>query len=69
MFENNQIEKPDNQPLSSYRAINEEEVQDPTQKKLRNEFDSELIKKLGQPMSEQALKYIDPIAVTPEHDL
>ena len=37
--------------LSSYRGITEEERQDPTQKKLRDEFDSELIKKLGQPMS------------------
>ena len=26
--------------LSSYWAITEEEIQDPTQKKLRNEFDS-----------------------------
>ena len=26
--------------LSSYRAITEEEIQDPTQKKLRDEFDS-----------------------------
>ena len=55
--------------LSSYRGITEEERQDPTQKKLRDEFDSELIKKLGQPMSEQALQYIDPTVVTPEHDL
>ena len=39
------------------------------QKKLRDELDSELIKKLGQPMSEQALQSIDPTAVTPEHDL
>ena len=36
--------------LSSYQAITEEEIQDPTQKKLGDEFDSELIKKLGQPM-------------------
>ena len=55
--------------LSSYQAITEEEIQDPTQKKLRDEFDSELINKLGQPMSEQALHSIDPTAVTPEHDL
>ena len=47
----------------------EEEVQDPTQKKLRDEFDSKLIKKLKQTMLEQALHYIDPAAVTPEHDL
>ena len=33
--------------LSSYRLITEEERQDPTQKKLRDEFNSELIKKLG----------------------
>ena len=52
-----------------YRRITEEERQDPTQKKLRDEFDSEIIKKLGQPMSEQALQSIDPTAVTPEHDL
>ena len=55
--------------LSSYQEITEEEIQDPTQKKLRNELDSELIRKLGQPMSEQALHSIDPEAVTPEHDL
>ena len=55
--------------FSSYRAIMEEEIQDPTQKKLHNEFDSELIKKLGQPMSEQALHSIDPADFTPEYDL
>ena len=55
--------------LSSYREITEEEVQYPTQKKLHDEFDSELINKLGQPMPEQALQSIDPTAVTPEHDL
>ena len=55
--------------LSSYRAITEEEIQDPTHKKLRDEFDSELINKQGQPMSEQVLQSIDPTAVTPEHDL
>ena len=32
--------------LSSYRAILEEEIQYLTQKKLRNELDSEIIKKL-----------------------
>ena len=37
--------------LSSYQAIMEEEIQYLTQKNLRDEFDSELIKKLGQPMS------------------
>ena len=51
--------------LSSYQAITEEEIQDPTQKKLRDELDSELIKKLRQPMSEQALHSIDQAAVTP----
>ena len=51
--------------LSSYQAITEEEIQEPTQKKLRDKFDSELIKKLGQPMSEQALHSIDPTAFTP----
>ena len=55
--------------LSSYQAITEEEIQDPTQNNLRDEFDSGLIKKLGQPMSEQALHSIDQKAVTPEHDL
>ena len=47
----------------------EEEIQDPMQKKLRDEFESELIKKLGQPISEQALHSFDPEAVTLEHDL
>ena len=55
--------------FSIYRAITEEENQDPTEKKLRNEFDSSLIKKLGQPMSEQTLHAIDPVAVTPEHNI
>ena len=51
--------------LSSYRAITEEEIKDPTHKNLRDEFDSKLIKKLGQPILEQALHSIDPAAVTP----
>ena len=51
--------------LPSYRAITEEEIQDLMQKKLRDEFDSELINKLGQPMSEQALHSIDPTSGTP----
>ena len=55
--------------LSSYRGITEDEIQDPTQKTLRDEFDSELIKKLGQPISEQPLHSIYPASVTPEHDL
>ena len=55
--------------LSSYLVITEEERQDPTQKKLQDEFDSELIKKLGHPMLGKALQSIDPTAVTPEHDL
>ena len=33
--------------LSSYRAITEEEIYDLTQKKLRDEFNLELFKKLG----------------------
>ena len=33
--------------LFSCRAITEEEIQEPTQEKMRDEFDSELIKKLG----------------------
>ena len=33
--------------LSNYRAITEEDLQDPMQNKLCDEFDSELIKKLG----------------------
>ena len=44
-------------------------IQDLLQKKLRNEFDPYLIKKLGQPMLEQALHSIDPPSLTPEHDL
>ena len=55
--------------LSSYQAITEEEKQDPTQEKLRDEFDSELIKKLGQSMLEPAIHAIDPAAVTSEHDI
>ena len=55
---------------SSYRALHEDELTDPTKIKEREEFDRAIRTKLGAPVSsEDELNSIDPEAVTPQFSL
>ena len=51
---------------SSYRALNEDELQDPKEKTLRDEYDAKIRKKLGQELTEETMKELDIDVPTPK---
>jgi hypothetical protein len=55
--------------LSSYRKLTEEEMANPIELKERDEWDRQLTKKLGGPVTDADLQSIDIDVPTPEYDL
>ena len=53
--------------LSSYRPLNAEERQHPQHLLEQTQFDQEITKKLGSPLTLEELESIDPQALTPTH--
>ena len=54
---------------SSYRPLNEQELNDEREKAERDKFDKDIEEKLGKATTIEDLTSIDPDAITPEHEL
>src|SRR5687767_4108638 len=55
--------------LSSYHALSEEELSNCNEIAQQDEFNSEIVKRLGSAASEAEIQGLDPDAHTPEYEL
>ena len=53
---------------SSYRHLNDHELNDPKHLAMQKSFEIEINKRLGEPITEEDIKAIDPEALTPQYD-